>query len=76
MPRRLRVNTAQTSNSELVSIAKRSGFVVFNGAKHDKIKTGDGKFITMIPRSNKLSKHLVKRVIEAMNAYGASITFT
>lgn len=75
MPHELRVNIAQTSNSELVSIAKKCGFVVFHGAKHDKIKTGDGKFITMIPRSSKLSRHLVKQIIKAMNDCGAKITF-
>ncbi len=75
MSRKLRVNIAQTSNIELLKIAKKCGFVVFNGAKHDKIKTKDNKFITMIPRSNKLSKHLVKQIVEAMNNCGANITF-
>jgi hypothetical protein len=69
----LRVNAANCSGSELVAIAKQSGFEVFEGAKHTKIKKQTGEFVTMIPRHENLNKHTVKGVVEAMNAAGAKI---
>ena len=76
MARRLHVNTASISNSELLRIAKKCGFSIFHGAKHDKIKTADGRFVTLIPRHSTISRSLVKSIIEALNSNGAEITFT
>lgn len=76
MAQKLHVNTAQTSNRELLAIARSSGFEVFNGAKHDKIKTVDGQSVTLIPRHEKISKFLAKKIVNQMNACGANISFT
>jgi len=76
MVRGLHVNLAQTSNSELLAIARSSGFDIVHGAKHDKVKTSDGKFITLIPRHETVYKPLAKEIVKAMVAFGATITFS
>ena len=76
MAQQLHVNTSSTSNEELKRIAKKAGFTVFHGAKHDKVKTADGKSVTLIPRHNKLGKILARKIVEAMILAGAKITFS
>jgi len=43
------------------------------GRKHCKIKNIEGKFITMIPRHNCLSKDTVKGILKRFNEFGAQI---
>jgi hypothetical protein len=69
----LSVNTANCSHKELVGIAQQSGFEVFEGNKHTKVKTSNGKFVTMIPRHDSLNKHTAKGIVEDMNTHGATI---
>ena len=76
MARKLQVNTSQTSSAELLGIAGKCGFVIFHGAKHDKVKTSQGKFISEIPRHSTIYKPIAKKIVAAMNKHGASITFT
>ena len=72
----MHVNTAQTSNSELLAIARSSGFEIEHCAKHDKVKTPDGKFVTLIPRHQKIYNPIATKIVKAMNAFGAKITHT
>ena len=67
------VNTKNCSHKELVGIARQYGFDIFEGNKHTKIKTKDGKFVTMIPRHDTLNKHTAKGILENMNMHGAGI---
>ncbi len=73
--RKLHVSTKDASYEELVRVACRCGFVVFEGRKHCKIKTRDGRFVTTIPRHNCLKRETAKGIVEALNSFGASIDF-
>lgn len=70
------VNTADCFGNELVGIAKKRGFVVFEGAKHTKINKKTGEFVAMIPRNNRLNKYTARGIVESMNAHGAGIAFS
>ena len=74
--KKLSVNTASCSHGELVRIAKRSGFKIFEGKKHSKVEMPSGKFVTMFPRHGTLNRHTAKGILEDMNACGAGITIT
>jgi hypothetical protein len=76
MGKKLHVNTAQITGPELEAIARRAGFGIFPGGRHNKVKAQDGRSITMIPRHGKVKRPLAKKIVEEMNAYGAHITFT
>ena len=67
------VNLANASHKELRKIAINSGFGVFEGRRHTKIKTKDGEFIAEIPRHNPLNKWTATGIVEAMIAHGADI---
>jgi hypothetical protein len=69
----LSVNTASASCKELIGIAEKCGFDTFEGNKHTKVKTKDGKFVTMIPRHENINKHTAKGIVDDMNAHGATI---
>ncbi len=69
----LSVNTANCSHKELIAIAQKCGFDLFEGNKHTKVKTADGKFVTTIPRHESLNKHTAKGILQDMNAHGATI---
>jgi DNA-directed RNA polymerase subunit H (RpoH/RPB5) len=71
--KKLSVNTANCSHGELVRIAKRSGFKIFEGKKLTKIQTTAGEFVTMVPRHETLNRYTAKGILEDMNAYGAEI---
>lgn len=76
MDKGLRVNAKQISGEELTRIAEKCGFGIFRGSKHNKVKTPDGKFVTMIPRHRKdVSPVLVKKILDAMKENGASISY-
>lgn len=76
MAKPLNVNTSQVSYGELKKIAEKCGFLIFHGNKHDKIKTRENKFISLLPRHSKLDKNIAKSVVEKMNECGAKITFS
>lgn len=57
----------------LVNLAKKCGFVVFEGGKHTKIKQKDGKFITTIARHNKLKKTHIRGVLNSFKRVGCDL---
>ena len=71
--KKLRINTKGCSYSDFIKLAERSGFVVFEGAKHYKVKTIKGVFITTIPRKNSLNSFTAKSIAEKLNEFGANI---
>ena len=73
--KKLRVNTKDATHDELVGLARKSGFTIFEGGRHTKIKTMDGKPITTVPRHNKIKRETAKAIVETMVAFGAKIDF-
>jgi hypothetical protein len=73
--KRLRVNTKDATHDELARLARSCGFVIFSGKRHDKVKTMDDRFITLIPRHNKIKRELAKSIVEAFVAFDADVTF-
>ncbi len=73
--KKLRVNTKDTTYDELVRLAKKGGFIIFQGDRHAKVKTVQGQSVTTIPRHNKIKRETAKEIVEAMIAYGAKIDF-
>jgi hypothetical protein len=71
--KRLRLNTKGCSCQDILRLADRSGFCIFEGAKHYKIKTSKDEFIAMVPRHNPLNTFTAKGIAERMNLFGASI---
>lgn len=69
----LSINAANCSHKELVGLARQCVFDVVEGNKHAKVKTVDGKFVTMIPRHDPLNKHTAKGIVQDMNDHGAGI---
>lgn len=70
-----RVKTADCSHDTLIRISKRCGFIVVAGRKHCKIKTRDGRFVTVVPRHNRLKRETAKGILEALNEYGANVVY-
>ena len=73
MGRRLGVNTKNTDCDELTRLARKCGFVVFHGGRHDKVKTRDGRTVTTIPRKNKIKRETAKGIVEQFVLFGAEI---
>ena len=74
--RELNVKTTDCSCENFLKIAGKCGFLVFMSKKHCKVKTIEGKFITMIPRHSVLAKHTAKGILERFNEFGAKITIS
>jgi len=55
---------------ELVNLASKCGFVIFEGGKHTKVKTKTGQFITTIPRHHNLDRNLVRGVLKQFRLFG------
>lgn len=58
---------------KLVNLAKKCGFVIFEGGKHTKVKQKNGKFITTIARHNKLKKPHIKGVLYSFEKAGCKL---
>ena len=71
--RKLKVNSADCSSNRLVIIARRCGFIVKGGAKHYKVKTKNGEFVTIIPRHNRLKRETVRGVVKTLNQFDCDI---
>lgn len=71
--RELNVKTTDCSCEKLLRVAEKCGFSVFMSKKHCKIKTAEGRFVTMIPRHSVLAKPTVKGILERFNELGAKI---
>jgi hypothetical protein len=70
-----RVKIADCSCDTLVRIALQCGFSIIEGRKHCKIKTTEGRFVTTIPRHNRLKRETARGIVEALNSFGASISY-
>ena len=71
--KQISVNTTSTSQRELEGVAAKSGFITFNGAKHIKVKTRKGEFVTLIPRHSKIDQKTANGIIDVMVRFGANI---
>lgn len=71
-----RVSISNCSGQELITIAKKSGFSVFEGGRHTKVKTSTGEFVTMIPRHTKLNKFTVSLIVKDLNKHGANVAYS
>jgi hypothetical protein len=69
----LKVKCTDCSNEYVLKIAQECGFTVYHGAKHDKIKTSDGKFIATVPRSKHIKKPTARGIFNAFQDAGAEI---
>jgi Mn-dependent DtxR family transcriptional regulator len=54
-------------------VANKCGFIVYEGARHSKIKTPESVFITTISRHLKIKKEVVKAIIKRLKEFGAEI---
>ena len=70
------VKVADCSYDFLVRVAQRAGFLVVEGGKHCKVKTGAGRFVTTIPRHKRLKREMARGIVEAMRKFGADITYS
>ena len=69
----LRCKIKDCSSKDLAKLAAKCGFAVFEGARHSKISTIEGRIITIIPRHNHINPHTAKAIIEDLNRFGANI---
>ena len=74
MNKKIHVRVADCSYEILVRIARRCGFTIIEARKHCKIKTSDGRFVTTIPRHNRLKRETAKGIVEALVSFGADIS--
>lgn len=71
----MQVKITDCSYHLLVRIARRCGFLIYEGRKHCKVKSREGKFVTAIPRHNRLKRETARAIVGAFNAHGASIDY-
>jgi len=69
----IEVKTHNCSNSDIIKTCIKCGFSIHNGGKHDKIKTRDGKFITVVPRHNQIKRETARGIFTALQEAGAPI---
>lgn len=69
----IKVKCTDCNNKDILKICIRCGFVIYNRPKHDKIKTKEGKFITMVPRNNPIKKETARGIFTALQEAGAPI---
>lgn len=71
--KKLRAKCADASSDGLSRIARICGFAVIEGAKHAKVQTSRGVFITTIPRHSKVKRETAKGILKRFNEFGADI---
>lgn len=76
MTKELNVKTADCSYGMLVRLALQCGFEIVEGRKHCKVKTAEEKFITTIPRHNRLKRETARGIINALISFGADISYS
>lgn len=76
MSKELHVKTADCSYDTLVRLAAQCGFEIIEGRKHCKVKTAEGRFITTIPRHNRLKRETTRGIVNALISFGADISFS
>lgn len=69
----MEVNPSDKSWKDLCNIAQKSGYFLYEGGSHTKVKTLKGKFITIIPRHNRIDKNLTRDILKDMKGAGADI---
>ena len=69
----LEVKIVDCSYAELVRTAERCGFVIKQGGKHCKVETIDGKFITTIPRHERLKRETARGIAKAFQQFDGNI---
>lgn len=74
--KKIHIKTTDCSYDMLVRAAKRYGFVIVGGRKHCKVKTADGRFVTLIPRHSRLKRETARGIVVAFNAFGADATYS
>ena len=75
MTENVRIKVTDCSYDILMRIATQCGFNIIEGRKHCKVKTAEGRFITTIPRHNRLKRETAKGIVEALNSSGANISY-
>lgn len=76
MTKGLHVKIADCSYDTLARLAVQCGFEIVEGRKHCKVKNAEGRFITTIPRHNRLKRETARGIINALIAFGADISFS
>lgn len=66
----MKVDITDCSWKQLIILAEKCGFVLFEGGNHTKVKDENGKKITVIPRHNRLNSHTVRSVIQDFKKAG------
>jgi hypothetical protein len=69
----LSVKTTDCSYKDIYNICRKCGFIVFDGAKHYKVKTGDGKFVTMFPKSVRIKRETARGIFAKLQEFNANI---
>lgn len=69
----MKVKPTDKSWKDMMRIVRGLGFQTFQGKKHTKVKDKEGRFVTLIPRHNRLKKGTVISIIEALKEAGADI---
>jgi len=72
----LQVNTSDASYEELKRIAKRCGFRISERRKHCRVETREGRWITNIPRHNRIKRPTAKGIVGRFNEFGGDITIS
>ncbi len=68
-----KINPSNCCWKDLVNLAIKCGFTVFEGGNHTKVKSPSGELITTIPRHNNLDKFTVKGILKELIKAGADI---
>ena len=76
MMENMRVKVTDCSYDILMRIATQCGFNIIEGRKNCKIKTAEGRFITTIPRHSHLKRETAKGIVEALNSFGANVSYS
>lgn len=76
MSKERHVKITDCSYDTLVRLATQCGFEIVEGRKHCKVKTTEGRFITTIPRHNRLKRETARGIIDALISFGADVSFS
>ncbi len=67
------VKIADCSYADLIRTAERCGFVIRQGKGHCKVETTDGKWITTIPRHERIKRETARGIAKKFQEFGAEI---
>ena len=69
----LRVNTSNASYEELRRTAERCGFYISQRKRHCRVETKERRWVTNIPRHNKVKKPTAKGIVDRFNLFGGNV---